>query len=1237
MGGGYRRGPCGGLRLRARVLVLTLGFSFSILVLHGMGADPESKTSMTAARSSFQEPPVVFSRLPQSFERNQGQTDAQVKFLARGAGYTLFLTRQAAVLKLLSAAGSGKSARGAEAVVRVKWMGANPVVQVGGEEELAGRSNYFLGQDARRWHSDIPTYGKVRYRQVYRGVDLVYYGRRGELENDFEVGAGGDAGQIRMRVEGGSKVRVDERGEVVVEVGKGEVRLRRPQAYQERGTEREWVEARYVQWGPKEIGLAVGRYDRGRKLIIDPVLSYSTYLGGTGGDVAYGIAVDSSGNAYVTGKTASVAFPTTSAVQDTLAGSADAFVAKLNSTGSALVYSTYLGGNDWDSGNAIAIDSAGNAYVVGSTSSSNFPTTANPIQSTYLGNGDAFLAKLDPTGSALVYSTYLGGSNADTAQGVAVDSDGNAFVTGSTESTDFPTAAPLQIGNDGSSDAFVAKVNPSGTALIYSTYLGGSGGDYGRAIALDASGNAYITGYTFSKDFPTQNALQSSSAGQADAFVTQLNAAGSALLFSTYLGGSGIDRAWSIALDAAGSIYITGDTQSLNFPSTLNAYQANNKGQGDAFVTKFSSGGSAVVYSTLLGGGGTEQATALAVDWLGKVYITGYTQSADFPTLDPLQTILGISGATSCGTGICSDAFVARLGPSGGLEYSTFLGGSGSDFGQAIAVDSSGAAYVAGGTTSPNFPTISGAPQGALAGNSAFSNAFVAKVGPEDAPGAALTPQQINFGNQALNSSSSPQAVTLVNAGSASLEIASLVASGDFTQTNDCGTTLPAGGSHCTIRITFAPTTTGFRTDQITINDNATGSPHSITVTGNGVVAGGSLTLSVNSLTFPAGTVGTTSLPQSVRLTNTGNTAVTLSAISISGDFTQTNTCGNLPSVLNVGASCNFSITFSPTASGARTGTLSITDDAAGSPHGVSLAGTGNPVFTLSANPRSVVVVIGTTSTTFTVTASAPSSFTDGITVACASGVTCSFDSSSIYAGQSATLTVTGLSVNNPNPLNLTVNGTSGKQTASVTLAIFFSDFTVAASPPLNSVTAGQSATYSVSIAPIHGFNQVVLLSCTSVPQDTTCTWSPPGMTLDGTNTAVSTVTVTTTAQTTTARHYLPFQRLIRPPTARTATGAVGLAVLVLAFLMAWGVSRHRRGEFATRLRKCVVLATLAVILGIVSLGGSCNDTYYQNPATPAPIKGTPTGVYTIAITGTLGTSSTIKRATTVNLAVAPN
>ncbi len=1261
---------------RAALLVSISCLGLVGLVNQGRGAAGASGALESSSVGPPQRLATFYARLPLSFEPNRGQTDGRVKFLARGLGYTLFLTSNAAVLAFSPTPPSSqpKPSASPRRVFRLELLGTDPAVPVCGEEALAGESNYFLGNDPRRWQTHIPTYAQVRYHHLYRGVDLVYYGHpatAGQLEYDFVVEPGANPKAIRLGIETGkSRVAIDAYGDLVVETDGGEVRLRKPRIYQVQSsvvsgqwsvaagnrqssiTNRQFVDGHYVMKTEKEIGFEVSGYDRSRPLIIDPVLSYSTYLGGTGGDVANGIAVDGSGNAYVTGSTASSDFPVKSAEQGTSAGNGDVFVAKFNATGSGLVFSTFLGGSGSDSGAALAVDLAGNTYVVGNTSSINFPTTSGAFQPNYAGNGDGFVAKLSASGSSLIYSSYLGGSDSDFAQAIALDSSGNAYVTGSTRSADFPTAKPLQIGNDGQSDAFVTKVNPSGTGLVYSTYLGGSSADSGQAIALDSAGNAYVAGFTFSRDFPTQNALQGANAGGLDAFVTELNAAGSGLVFSTYLGGSAQDRAFGLFVDAHGSVYVTGDTQSNDFPTTTNAFQPSNHGQGDAFVSKLAPGGSSLVYSTLLGGSGTDQASGIAVDSSGDAAITGFTQSSDFPTANPLQRILGISGAGLCGSTLCADTFVTELGPSGALVYSTYLGGSGADFGQAIALDSSGAVYVTGSTTSPNFPVIAGASQGTFSGTSSNSTAFVAKVNNVDAPGMALTPQQLNFGSQALNSISNPRAVTLINAGSAPLSISSIVAGTAFAETNDCGTVVPAGGGTCTIQATFTPTVPGATTDQITITDNANGSPHAITVTGSGVTSAGSLSLSSTSLIFPAETVGVTSPSQIVRLTNTGQTVVNLTGINITGDFSQTNTCGTLPTFLNVGNGCTVSVTFTPTGTGTRTGTLTLSDDAAGNPQTVKLNGTGNPVFSLSASTRSTVIVIGTTSATFTVSATGPSSFINSIALSCAPA-TCSFNPSSITAGQSSTVTVTGLSATSASPLNFSVSGTSGAQTATLALTVFFADFSVSASPALSTVTAGQSTTFTVTATPVNGFNQVVVFGCIGLPQAASCSFSPPAATLNGVTAATATVTVSTTPPSA-----LSGRRA--PPNGNFLGSGEGRWkwTIFLAFLALWvaalrqaqgrepfdfaqgpeGLEGRSRTAASARgrrrtLRPALRFAALTLVMAFVILVAGCNEFFTPIVGNPTAT-GTPPGVYTIIITGTLGTNSNVTRTTTVRLAV---
>jgi Beta-propeller repeat len=625
-----------------------------------------------------------YGRLPLVFESNQGQADPSVKFLARVKGGTLFLTDREAVL----------APRGA-APVRMRLVGAGKPQAIHGLEPTGGISNYFIGNDPAKWRTNIPHYGRVEYKSVYAGVDVVYYGNPQTLEYDLVVAPGADARAIQVEYEGVKSLRVDGEGDLVLQTASGELRQKRPRAYQETAAGRVDVEVGYRLKAGRRIGFELARYDARRRLVIDPVVLYSTYLGGNGDDPGNAIAVDASGNAYVTGSTTSTNFPTTLPLQGSYGGSTDVFVTKINALGSGRFYSTYLGGNADDEGLGIAVDNAGNAYVTGFTSSTNFPI-ANPFQASHGGGTyDVFVTKINSAGSAPVYSTYLGGSGDDFGFGIAADSSGNAYVTGHTASTNFPTTNPIQASNGGITDAFVTKINSNGSGRFYSTYLGGTGDDRGRSIAVDSTGNAYVTGWTSSADFPTTSPMQGAFGGGTDAFVTKINSNGSGRFYSTYLGGSGSEIGFGIAVDGSGNAYVAGRTDSSNFPTT-NPLQISNGGATDVFVTKLNAAGSSRVYSTYLGGSGSDLGQGIAVDGAGNAFVTGYTSSTNFPTTSPLQVSNGGS----------LDAFVTKINAAGSARvYSTYLGGSGDDEGFGIAVDGSGNAYVTGPTGSTNFPT----------------------------------------------------------------------------------------------------------------------------------------------------------------------------------------------------------------------------------------------------------------------------------------------------------------------------------------------------------------------------------------------------------------------------------------------------------------------------------------------------------------------------------------------------
>jgi len=764
-------------------------------------APSAAAASMGSAKTARPKAVQNYGKLPLSFEVNQGQTDRQVKFLARGQGYTLFLTSQEAVLLLQKSEGSrqqngelekpgweliadryalfkDRSPVAAERVKRsdaprvtntmlqMKMVGANSNARVKGEEELPGKTNYFIGNDPRNWRTNIPIYAKVRMEDVYPGVDLVYYGNQGQLEYDFVVHPGADPGGIKLALrststsedaagsENGPPAKIERNGDLLVHVDGGEVRFHKPVVYQtvyadntQGKAHRILVDGNYVLTARSEVTFAVGEYDRTMPLVIDPALAYSTYLGGSQQEQGYAIAVDSSGNSYVTGYTISKDFPTSYALQasnnSAFLYGANAFVTKFNADGSALLYSTYLGGSGTASAYGVAVDSSGNAYVTGQTDSTDFPTVS-PFQATYAGAQDSFVTKLNAAGSALVYSTYLGGSGNDEVYGIAVDASGSAYVTGWTSSTNFPTTSgAFQTTNHAiaphGANAFVTKFSTDGLALVYSTYLGGSTsgvGDAGAGIAVDASGSAYVTGRVASADFPTVNAFQSSTKGDGTAFVTKLNADGSALVYSTFLGGSshlnngmlvGGSVATGIAVDSSGNAYVTGSTYCTDFPTTAPAFQmSNNAGPSsspNAFVTKFNPSGSGLVYSTYLGGSRGAQANGIAINGSGNSFVTGYTADTDFPTANPIQANNNASNSNNVGR----NAFVTEFTTDGsGLVSSTYLGGSGNDTAYGIAVDGSNNTYVTGGSGSSDFPTTTNAFQ--TTKHSQSYSVFVAKI-----------------------------------------------------------------------------------------------------------------------------------------------------------------------------------------------------------------------------------------------------------------------------------------------------------------------------------------------------------------------------------------------------------------------------------------------------------------------------------------------------------------------------
>jgi hypothetical protein len=644
---------------------------------------------------------------PLSFETNRGQTAAPVRFLARGPGYGVFLTPSEAVV----------TPRGGSPL-RLRWIGAGAAARITAEGELAGRSHHLVGNDPAEWRTGIASYARVRYRGIYPGIDLVFYGDPRQLEHDFIVAPGADPRAIRLGVSGGgaSRPAIDAAGDLLLGTERG-MRLRKPSAYQEIDGVRRAVAARWRLRG-KAAGFTVGAYDRARPLVIDPVLVTSTYLGGGALDEARAVAVDPQGNSYVAGQTFSEDFPLHGGMPHP-ATVAEAFVAKLAPSGS-LVWSTFLGGAfSVDQANAVAVDAAGNAYVTGRTDSIDFPLV-HPLPEKFLGGGgEVFVSKLAADGASLVYSTRLGGfQDSEEGLGIALDRAGSAWVVGQTHSPDFPQVRAVQEFNGG--DGFVAKLSPSGSSLLFCTPLGGFSGDAATGVAVDAFGNAWVTGWTQSSGgFPVRHALQPVyGGGETDAFVAKFGPAG-ALFWSTYLGGRESDAAAGIAVDKAGRGVVTGKTASSNFP-VLAAVQPVRRGLADAFLTRFKPGGG-LVSSTFLGGVSEDGGRAVTLGAAGGIYVTGGTTSADFPVATPLRV------CPSAVPGQCqsAEAFVTRYDAKASrIVFSTFLGGRGEETGQGIAKDSAQGLWVVGGTASADFPTAR-AFQPSLAGG---TDAFVLRL-----------------------------------------------------------------------------------------------------------------------------------------------------------------------------------------------------------------------------------------------------------------------------------------------------------------------------------------------------------------------------------------------------------------------------------------------------------------------------------------------------------------------------
>ncbi len=664
--------------------------------------------------------------MPLAFTQNNGQWDEQVLFRADAGLATVWITKEGVYYQFTRRIEEGSDWSAdpeqflpdkfglerdsvEQMVIKATFVEANINLSAAGEEVMEYKCNYFFGNDPAQWRTDVPNYSAVILKEIYPGIDLRYYGNGdGKLEYDFIVAPGADISWIQVQYEGANSVSVDQSGRLVVATDWTDVIEETPRVFQVVEGREIAIEGEYELLSDNTFGFHLGQgYDPSLPVVIDPVLSYSTYLGGGDSDESHGIAVDGSGCAYVIGWTQSSDFPTQNPYDGSYNGGSDVFVSKLSAAGNGLVYSTYLGGGHIDRGYRIAVDDLGCAYVTGYTWSSDFPTQ-NPYDGSHNGNSDAFVTKLSAAGNGLVYSTYLGAicdQGSDGGMGIGIDGSGCAYVAGWTQCSDFPTQNPFDGSYNGLYDVFVTKFSAAGNDLVYSTYLGGVDNDDIWRIVVDGSGCAYVTGWTESSDFPTQNPYDDSHNGGRDVYVTKLSAAGNNLIYSTYLGAGSKDEGWGLAVDGSGCAYVTGHTWSSDFP-TLNAFDASYNvdsitNYSDAFVAKLSSAGSDLVYSTYLGGEISDGGYDVSVDRVGCAYVIGKTNSFDFPTLNAYDGSFNGDSNT-----FLPDVFVTQLSVAGnGLVYSTYLGGESSEYGIGIAVDGSGCAYVTGYTMSSDFPT----------------------------------------------------------------------------------------------------------------------------------------------------------------------------------------------------------------------------------------------------------------------------------------------------------------------------------------------------------------------------------------------------------------------------------------------------------------------------------------------------------------------------------------------------
>jgi hypothetical protein len=1078
---------------------------------------------------------ATYGKLPLTLEANKGQTDRQVKFLAHAAGYTIFLTAGEMVVavrpstvnsngenpgpgvisnQLHSNAEGAPSFRGRvqhnkSTHIRLNLVGANQNAEIVGEDRQPGTINYFIGSDPAKWRTKIPTFRQVRYKGLYPGIDLLYYGSQSRVEHDFIVAAGANPNLIQFAVKGADGLKVNSDGDLVLAKGKDEICFKAPRAYQEFNGMRRPVKVAYLLPDSTHFSFRIGQHDQRLPLVIDPVLVYSTLLGGSMDDVAVAIQTDTSGNSYVAGYTDSVDFPGISG--NSAPSGMNAFVAKLDASGSNLIYADYIGGTGDDYAFAMATDMSGHVFITGNTGSTDFPIV-NPYQAQNTGGEAAFVTEICPDGSSLLYSTYVGGSASSQGNAIGLDGAGDIYIGGSTYAVDFPTVnaygatvSPNQNGQYGQY-GFVSKFSADGSSLIYSTYLAGNTNlpqscqlgtcwpspyNSVSAIAVSGNGDAYVAGGTNTYNFPVTDgayqATNSTSWNQDVGFICKFAPSGTND-YCTYYGALPGTYNYlypsAIAVDSTGSLYLAGWASPWNIPiTTPNICGPQNGNCDPGFITKFDSTGATVLYSTYLSSGIFSIPWSLFVDESGDAYVSSSAQTGWISLVDPIESYAG-----------GRDLYVQEIDPTGGtVIFDTFIGGSADDYPGGITVDATGNIYLAGFTYSSDYPVTAGAFQPNLAGQ---ANVFISKIGSATAPAVTLTAPSIQYSFVSVGSASQPSPVALRNMGNAPLIISRITTSGDFSESDNCIPGVSAAGT-CTMAVTFAPTRPGQRFGSIIIEDNATGSPHTIPLVGIGYA--GVAQVSTTALTFSTQPVGVSSAAQSILITNTGNDSLTFTGIQTTGDFAQRSNCATLTAN---GGACSVWITFTPSSSGTRSGTLVLTDSAFDSPQVVTLTGVGT-------------------------------------------------------------------------------------------------DFAMPSSGGSATVQPGASAVYELSIAPVGGaFSNTIQFACANVPPSSTCGIQPGSVSLGGGGAVSIQVTIRTTGGTA--------QASIPAGTNRPLYATLSLAPS-LGFLGLFLVKSSRRDISGKSLMTfCVIMAAL--------LCASCGVTSALRAQ-----NSTPAGNYTVLVTGTSG------------------